>query len=250
MDNTHNFNGLAADYTLGRPAYANAFIEDLYSKYGFSKQSVIADIGAGTGKFSKQLLDKESFVYAVEPNDDMRNTAVSELDHYDKFRAINGTDTNTTLDISSVDYITTAQAFHWFDTLLFKTECQRILKPNGLAILIWNMRDMSDEANQKCYRIYTKYCPNFRGFGGGIEKGDARIKLFFHNKYEYLEYNNPLFYDKKRFINRSLSGSYSLKPGDEHYDDYIHELSELFEQHATNGILTMANKTIVYIGKL
>jgi len=250
MDNTHNFNGLAADYTLGRPAYAPAFIEDLYSKYGFSKQSVIADIGAGTGKFSKQLLDNGSFVYAVEPNNDMRNTAVSELGHYDKFRAINGTDTNTTLDNSSVNYVTTAQAFHWFDTLLFKTECQRILKPNGLTFLIWNMRDMSNEANQKCHSIYTKYCPNFKGFGGGIEKDDARIKLFFDNTYEYLEYNNPLFYDKERFISRSLSGSYSLKPRDEHYDDYINELSELFEQHATNGMLTMKNKTVVYLGNI
>ncbi len=250
MDNTHNFNGLAADYTLGRPTYANAFIDDLYSKYGFSKQAVIADIGSGTGKFAKQLLDKGNSVYAVEPNDDMRNTSVSELGHYDKFRAIKGTATDTTLANNSVDYITTAQAFHWFDTLLFKAECQRILKDNGLVFLIWNMRDMSDEANQKCHSIYTKYCPHFKGFGGGIEKDDARITLFFDNKYEYLEYDNPLFYDKERFIRRSLSGSYSLKPGNEYYDDYINELSELFEQHATNGILTMENKTVVYLGKL
>ncbi len=54
MDNTETFTHLANYYTIGRPAYANTFIESLYSQYGFSEQSVIADIGSGTGKFAKQ----------------------------------------------------------------------------------------------------------------------------------------------------------------------------------------------------
>ena len=133
MDNTKNFNQLADNQTVGRPTYAKDFINSLYMQYGFNEESVIADIGAGTGKFSKQLLDRGSTVYGVEPNDDMRNTAIKELGKYHRFHAVNGTAADTKMDSESVDFITTAQAFHWFDTFLFKKECKRIIHKNGLV---------------------------------------------------------------------------------------------------------------------
>lgn len=173
MDSIQKFSGLANDYAIGRPAYANAFIDYLYTKYGFSEHSVIADIGSGTGKFAKQLLDRGSYVYCVEPNDDMRNTAIKELCEYEKFHAVKGTATETNLPVNTVDFITTAQAFHWFDVLAFKEECKRILKDNGMVFLIWNLRDMSSKVNQECFNVYTKYCPKFKGFSGGIEKDDV-----------------------------------------------------------------------------
>ena len=248
MDNTQRFSGLADVYIAGRPAYADAFIESLYQKYGFSEDSVIADIGSGTGKFAKQLLDKGSFVYCVEPNDDMRNIAIAELESYGKFQSVNGTAANTGLKENSVDYITTAQAFHWFEPIQFRAECQRILKENGKVFLIWNQRDMSSEINQRCTEIYAKYCPNFTGFAGGIRKDDARIQQFFEGKYEYIEFDNPLFYDKEKFINRCLSSSYSLKKGEEKYAEYIGALGELFDKYATGNMLMLPNKTVVYIG--
>ena len=250
MDNTQNFNGLANDYTIGRPTYSNTFIESLYSQYGFTEQSVIADIGAGTGKFAKQLLDKGSIVYCIEPNDDMRKSAIKELCNYKSFHAVDGTAAETTLDEKSVDHITTAQAFHWFDISSFRKECKRILRNNGSVFLIWNMRDMSSKFNQFSFEIYSKYCPNFKGFGGGIQKDDIRIKQFFENKYEYIEFDNPLYYDKNKFISRSLSGSYSLKNGDENYNEYLDALTNLFEKYSKDNVLTMANKTVAYIGRV
>lgn len=217
MDSTQNFNGLANDYCLGWPIYANEFWEKLYSKYGFSQNSVIADIGAGTGKFAQQLLARGSIVYCVEPNDDMRNVAIEKLEKYENFCAIKGTAAETMLNDNSIDYITVAQAFHWFDVSEFKKECKRILRRNGLVFLIWNMRDMSNVVNQRSYEVYLKYCPAFKGFGGGIKKDDVRIKEFFDDNY---------------------------------YDEYVGELSYLFEQYSENGKLTMANKTVAYIGEV
>ena len=56
MDSTQNFSGLAKEYAIGRPIYATEFIDILYNDYGFSAQSVIADVGSGTDKFAKQFL--------------------------------------------------------------------------------------------------------------------------------------------------------------------------------------------------
>ncbi len=250
MDSTKNFSGLANKYVVGRPTYASEFVEDLYSHFGFSKQSVIADIGSGTGKFAVQLLGKGSIVYCVEPNDDMRSAAIRELGEFEKFHAVKGTDKETNIAENSVDFITTAQAFHWFDVMAFQKECKRILRQEGMVFLIWNIRDMSHEMNQKCFEIYSKYCPRFKGFGGGIRKDDVRIKQFFENDYKCLEYDNPIYYDKNAFISRSLSGSYSLQEGDADFEKYEEALSRLFEEYAKDGILYMANKTIVYVGKI
>ena len=76
------------------------------------------------------------------------------------------------------------------------------------------MRERSSVENKECFDIYSKFCPNFKGFGGGIQKDDNRIIQFFENDYRYIEFDNPLVYDKEKFISRSLSGSYSLKEGD------------------------------------
>lgn len=248
-DSTKNFSGRAEDYTAGRPTYAKELIEYLYAPIGMTEESVIADIGSGTGKFAKQLLEKGSRVFCVEPNDDMRNTAIKELQDFAKFTAVAGTASDTMLADEAADFVTTAQAFHWFDVEVFQKECKRILKPNGKAILIWNMRDMDAEINQKSYAIYKAFCPRFKGFGGGIEKDDARIKAFFQKEYERVVFDNPLFYDKEKFVKRSLSGSYSLKEGDEGYREYIEALENLFDVYAVKGILKMPNQTVAYIGE-
>lgn len=250
MDSTKNFSGLANTYTAGRPAYAAEFIHSLYTDHGFSPQSVIADIGAGTGKFTKQLLDRGSTVYCVEPNDDMRETAAHELGSYAGFRTVKGTADVTGLSSASVDFVTTAQAFHWFDPDAFRAECRRILKPGGKAFLIWNLRDLADGMNRRCHAVYKEFCPDFKGFGGGIERDDPRIARFFGGVYDCAVFDHPLLYDKETFLRRSLSGSYSLKAGDARYADYIAALGALFDTYAENSILTMANQTVVYYGTL
>ena len=248
MDTTEKFNGLASVYAAGRPIYSDKFFEELYEKFGFSANSIIADVGSGTGKFAKQMIEKGSYVYCIEPNGDMRNQAAIELGKYKNCSMIAGNASHTTLQDCSVDFVTAAQAFHWFDISLFKKECKRIIRAGGKVFLVWNIRDMNSDITQKSYKIYKKYCPEFKGFGGGIQRDDRRIRDFFDNKYERLEYDNPLRYDKDKFISRSLSGSYSLKQDDINYGEYIHQLELLFHEYADDDAVIMPNKTIVYVG--
>ena len=250
MDNTKKFSNRAEDYTNGRPSYAQSFINMLYDELGFNENSVIADIGSGTGKLSKQLLEKGSKVFCVEPNDDMRRIAEKELSQFDKFISVNGTSSDTKLEDNSVDFITVAQAFHWFDADEFKKECKRILKDNGKVILIWNTRDLNSEFNKKSYSIYKKYCPEFKGYHGGMKDDDSRISDFFNGNCERISFENPLEFTKEKYIKRSLSASYSLKEGDKNFEQYLKELGNLFDSFAQNGIVLMKNNTVAYAGKI
>ena len=63
-----------------------------------------------------------------------------------------------------------------------------------------------------------------------------------------MAFDNPLYFDKERFIARSLSGSYSLKEGDKHYAEYIESLISVFDKHAKNGCVSSANQSVAYIG--
>ena len=248
MDTSKIFDGYAKDYTVGRPDYAPELIECMYGDHGFSKDSVIADVGSGTGKFARHLIERGSEVYCVEPSDDMRQTAENELSGYPNFHSVKGDAEHSNLEDSSVDFVTTAQAFHWFDVERFRAECKRILKSGGRVFLIWNMRGESDALNREMHEIYEKYCPDFRGFNGGIKKDDERIKHFFENGYEYISFDHPLYLDRDTFIARSLSGSYSLQSGDKDFDIYMSEIEDVFEKNSVDGMVTIANMSVAYFG--
>jgi len=145
-----------------------------------------------------------------------------------------------------VHFITVAQAFHWFNVLLFKDECKRILKRNGKVFLIWNKKDHDTAVSIEQNLIFEKFCPNFVGSSGGIKENDEKIKLFFDDSFECVQFDNPLLYDREKFVRRSLSSSYSLTKEDKNYDEYLNELNNLFDKHAKNGLLSTSNKTVAY----
>lgn len=125
--NEEKFSGKAEIYDKYRPTYPTALINVLYNEIHGDENSRVADIGAGTGIFTKALLGKFRNVTAVEPNGDMYSVLRANLPD---ITAVQNSAENTGLPQSSFDLITTAQAFHWFDKDMFRNECKRILKPN------------------------------------------------------------------------------------------------------------------------
>ena len=248
--NETKFDGKGNIYSRYRPSYPDAFIEFLYEQAQITEQSVIADIGTGTGILTGQLLEKGNPVFAVEPNSDMRRIAEDDLRKYKLFTPVAATAEHTTLPDRSVDLITVAQAFHWFDRAAFRKECLRILKPGAYVALVWNSRDENSALVAENDRIDRKYCPAFKGFSGGtrgpITNDDFRD--FFTGEYEKKWFANDLIFDLSGFIGRNLSASYALKEGDEQYSAYVTELELLFEKYAVNGTVTMPNFTRCYIG--
>ena len=84
----NKFNGMGKIYSKYRPAYSFNFIDYLFTNVGISQSSIIADIGSGTGILTKQLLEKGSKVYGIEPNADMRVIAETNLKSFSKFMEV------------------------------------------------------------------------------------------------------------------------------------------------------------------
>ena len=247
--NEEKFTGMADIYGKFRPSYPNGLIDYLYSEAGFGADSAIADIGAGTGIFSGLMLERGSVVTCVEPNRDMLNAAERALAEYDKVSFVEASAEDTRLPAASLDFITVAQAFHWFDRPRFRAECIRILRSGGRVALIWNRRDDSAPLVGELFDINNRYCPNFKGFtGGSPEAPEAYSDFFDGGECDFRIFANDLMMDEAGFVGRSLSSSYAPRENDADYDAYVGELRTLFAKYSSDGRLLMPHYTSSYVG--
>lgn len=251
MKTTENFTGKAATYAKYRPSYPIEYIDYLVSANQLKENQIVADIGSGTGIFSRQLLESGLHVIGVEPNDDMRTMAEQSLTPFSRFSSMKATAEKTTLPENSVDLVTVAQAFHWFDKEAFKIECQRILKQKANVALVWNSRDLTSPIMQENAEICQKICSNFNGFSGGIEATPEVFNRFFKDgKYEYKAFQNDLVFDYDGFVGRNLSASYAPKKNDKEYERFVFLLSALFEKYSKNDKIVLPNITRSYLGNV
>jgi SAM-dependent methyltransferase len=94
---TVRFSDRVADYVRYRPGYPPETLDLLRDAVGLTTQSVVADIGSGTGISTELLLRSGAEVYGVEPNDPMRAAAEAQLAANPRFHSVRGTAEATTL---------------------------------------------------------------------------------------------------------------------------------------------------------
>jgi SAM-dependent methyltransferase len=128
------FAEVAGAYERGRPGYP----EDAVRWLAGDEPRDVVDLGAGTGKLTRALVALGHRVTAVEPLAEMR----AELERaVPEASALAGNAETIPLPDSSVDVVTCAQSFHWFDHAVALPEIARVLRPGGRLALVWNTRD-------------------------------------------------------------------------------------------------------------
>ncbi len=248
--NEHKFDKKGEIYSKARPSYPDKLFSYLQEQKLIFESTVAADIGSGTGIFTEKLCSYVSRIFAVEPNDDMRSIAESKYAAHENIISVNGSAENTKLGDKSVDFITVAQAFHWFDRQSFKAECRRILKDRGKILLVWNDRDTESELIRENYDINRRFCPNFKDSSNGIDFSKDAFSDFFGDDFGVVQFRNDLMYDENAFVSRCLSSSYAPRPGEEKYNEYVAELQELFKKHSQNDTIPYPYITRCYIGRV
>lgn len=245
------FDGKGEIYARFRPSYPKEMIDFLYTEAGLSPNAAIADIGAGTGILTRLLLERGSTVFAVEPNADMRRQAETALKDCSACRFLCGNAEHTMLPDHCVDFVTAAQAFHWFDREQFKAECRRILKRSGKVILIWNCRDEASALVQENAEVNKQYCLRFRGFAGGLNSPEAQreaLHTFFAGPFMTRQFENPQRFTQETFVGRNFSSSYAPSMDSDAGQRYQAVLQTLFQKYSQNGILTVPHHTYCHIG--
>jgi SAM-dependent methyltransferase len=251
MDTTARFSDRVEDYVKYRPHYPARVRELLDEKLGLGPESVVADLGAGTGIFSELLLDSGATVFAVEPNAPMRQAAERRLAGVQGFRAVAGTAEDTTLKAETIDIVTAAQAFHWFDPGKTRKECLRILKPVGAAALVWNDRRTSGSEFLAGYeRMLEESAVDYNEVKRVDREEAAAIRAFFGAQPARAMFANYQELDREALRGRLLSSSYAPKPGHPKYEPIMKRLDELFARHQKDGRVKFEYETVVYYGHL
>lgn len=132
------FTSGADTYAKGRPDYPAALSAWLHGTLRLGPGRAVADLGAGTGKFTGLLAATGAAVTAIEPVDAMRARLAASLPGV---TALAGSAEAIPLPDASLDAVVCAQAFHWFATPAALAEIRRVLKVGGRLGLVWNVRD-------------------------------------------------------------------------------------------------------------
>jgi SAM-dependent methyltransferase len=248
IDSTKRFSDRVENYVRYRPGYPSEVLQVLADEADLTRTAIVADIGSGTGISSKLFLDFGNTVYGVEPNDEMRAAAERLLSDYSSFHSIAGTAENTTLAEASMDFVVAGQAFHWFDHEKARGEFARILRPGGVALLMWNTRrndtPFAVEYEELLHRYGTDY--------GSVNHKNitaTEIERFFSPALVLQrKLPNHQMMDLEALTGRILSCSYMPAEGHPQFVPMLAAIRELFERHQTGGQVRLEYETEVYFG--
>ena len=236
------------DYSRFRPGYPAALINALLDGIDEPAALTVADIGAGTGIFTRLLLERGLGVYAVEPNAAMRAAAETSLASYAGFTSIDGAAEATGLAAASIDLVTAAQAFHWFNNAQALAEFSRILKPGGRLALIWNRRRLQDPLQRDYEAVLREFAPQY-GRVNHLSLADEELgRCFAAGRMQQAVFDNHQQLDFDALLGRLRSASYCPDEDTPEYAALTAALQQLFAAHATAGRLRYNYDTHLYLG--
>jgi ubiquinone/menaquinone biosynthesis C-methylase UbiE len=143
-----------------RADYSFDAIKNLLKAIGCAPSRPVADIGAGTGKLTKELLKHGLTVSSVEPNDAMRTIGIQNTKGKSATWSV-GTGEATGLSTSSVYAVFFGSSFNVVDQSLTLSEVSRILVPKGWFACMWNHRDLDDPIQQRIESIIKSLIPTY-----------------------------------------------------------------------------------------
>ena len=249
LNPTERFSTRVENYRKYRPGYPPEIISLLNSECALTTNSVIADLGSGTGLFTELFLRNGNHVFGIEPNADMRHAGEKILEHYPGFSSVIGTAEDTTLPDHSVDFVVAGQAFHWFDRSQARPEFERILRPDGWVVLAWNGYRVETSKMMADYQaLVSRYGTDYSDVQREVVGIDVEMfyapgackcaRFFFRQRFDY-----------ESLEGRLLSSSYAPEPDHPNYKPMLRDLRGVFEANQEDGQVNFDYETELYYGR-
>jgi SAM-dependent methyltransferase len=223
--------GVVADaYERSRPGYPVDAVRWLAG----TEPCDVVDLGAGTGKLTRQLVAQRHRVTAVEPIPEMLAQLEAAVPG---IAALAGSAEAIPVADASCDVVTVAQAFHWFDQPVALREIVRVLRPGGRLALVWNTRDDSEGwVAELTDTIIGR--SEFRA--GGV---DALVSIIeesgLYGPVEQRSFEHVQLLTRDALVELVRSRSQCAVLPEEERQPVLDHAGELFDTHATDGLLAM-----------
>ncbi len=251
LDPTQRFSDRVENYVKYRPHYPAAIVDTLQADCGLTGDSVVADVGSGTGILTELFLKSGARVFGIEPNREMRAAGERLLQGYARFTSIAATAEATTLPAHSVDFVAAGQAFHWFDRQKVRQEFWRILKPQGWLVLIWNLRRTQASPFLEAYeKLLQTYAIDYAAVDHRLITDEIIAAFFRPGTFKLEVFENSQPQDFEGCQGRLLSASYTPRPDHPSYAPMLAELRSIFDAHQVKGMVSFEYDTKMYYGQL
>jgi ubiquinone/menaquinone biosynthesis C-methylase UbiE len=195
----------------------------LADRLGLRPGATVVDVGAGTGKLTRDLVPTGARVVAVEPLAEMLEQLAAAVPEAE---ALAGSAEELPLEDGSADAVVAASAFHWFDPDRALPEIHRVLKPGGALATLGNGRDLSDPLQQQVQEIVGPYLPAPGSLRGWVTVLEAS-PLF--GPIERFETTHEQRFDAEGLAERMATVSYVARLPEEEKAEVLARLRALGE---------------------
>ncbi len=249
-DPAKRFSSRVADYVRYRPSYPPELAPWLAAGCGLTPQSVVADIGSGTGFFAVLFLRFGCQVFGVEPNREMREEGARILAQEPRFRSCEGRAEQTGLADQAVDFVVAGQAFHWFDRPAAREEFRRILRAPAWVVLAWNERLVEGPFLEAYEAILQRYSADYQAVDHRRMDAGVMEEFFGAGRWKEAAFPNEQRFNLESLLGRMHSSSYAPPAGSEAYHAVNQEVARVFAENQEEGLVAFRYSTKVYAGTL
>jgi SAM-dependent methyltransferase len=236
VDGGRSFDAWAGDYDRYRPGYPDALFDEIAARLQLPERPLVADLGAGTGRATLAMAERGWRVTAIEPGgpmlDVLRARATDAGLLVATFRA---EAEETSLDPASVDLVTVAQAFHWFDQTRAVAEMARVVRPGGGIALFWNTRDAASSPLVAAYERLLDQHGADRSTRGPGRHPDTRRWIAERGAFDepdFIQVRHVVPMAPSAFIGLAFTASYVRALAPDALQRFRVDLEELVAEHA------------------
>ena len=240
-DPRERFSGAAERYARFRPSYPDALVDRVVADAGLRPGAPVADVGCGTGLFTRLLAARGLDVVGIDPNEDM--LAEARVGGGGA-RYARGEAAATGLADASVSLVAVAQAFHWIPVDAAIAEFARVLRPGGRVAAIWNLRDRGGfmDAYDALLRRYSREYGVLESWEETLDRLRAHPRADLGRDFEA---ENAQSFDLEGLLGRAWSSSYVFR-GVSDREGFDAAVAHLFAAHARDGRIEFRYRAVAF----